>query len=158
MVRANPQKSGPDGDTEEALNECSKYGYQNSNIVNEVKEKAKRYRTSISNQEFIEINIGVLVLLDAVNRLDNFQSPIIVFDFGGAYGIYYLQLRKCLNETVKILWCVIETPEMVNTMKEFETNELKFYSSIQEAKKKSNRCQLFFIPQEQFSIHQIQPM
>jgi putative methyltransferase (TIGR04325 family) len=62
------------------------------------------------------------------------DSALVVLDFGGSLGSSYYQCRPFLNGIRKLTWCVIEQPMFVECgRKDFETNELRFYGSIEEA-------------------------
>jgi len=117
----------------EALEKCSIKGYENEDVVSLVKAKAISYRQIIEKEQYLKINPGVIALLEVAKRMPNIFGRIVIFDFGGADGIYYLQIRKCLPADIKILWCVIETAEMVSEMKDLETEELRFFESTKDA-------------------------
>jgi len=117
----------------EALEKCSIKAYENENVISLVKAKAKAYRENIAKEKPLKIKPGVIALLELTKRVHDNGEQIIIFDFGGADGIYYLQLRKCLPPEKRLLWCVIETAEMASEMKEFETSELKFFTSVRDA-------------------------
>lgn len=94
-----------------------------------MKVKALSYRNVINENHLLKINIGVIALLDVFKRPPTSLNRIVIFDFGGADGIYYLQLRRCLPVETNLLWCVIETAEMVTAKKDLKTDELKFFAS-----------------------------
>ncbi|PWT73117.1 MAG: hypothetical protein C5B59_14355 [Bacteroidetes bacterium] len=118
---------------EKALKFCSMKGYENDDIINTVKIKTTNYRKALRTAEYPIINVGIMPILQAIHKLGIYHRRIVVFDFGGADGIYYLQSRKCLKHDIELLWCVVETAEMANAMKEFETDELKFFDSLSKA-------------------------
>lgn len=55
-----------------------------------------------------------------------------VLDFGGACGRHY---KEAKNQSVAIRWAVVETPAMVARATELETQQLKFFTSIEAAAK-----------------------
>lgn len=56
-----------------------------------------------------------------------------VLDFGGALGGTYYQVKPYLQSLKKLEWCVVEQPHYVECGRhEFQTDELHFYSSIEE--------------------------
>ncbi len=56
-----------------------------------------------------------------------------VLDFGGALGSFYFQHRKFFNRLKSIRWSVIEQTRFVECGKnEFQNEELRFYSNIDE--------------------------
>jgi len=109
---------------------CSANDYENDEIINLVKAKSINYRKELLQTSFPKINMGVMPILQAIQNTD---GSVVIFDFGGADGIYYLQTRRCVPLSVQLIWCVIETPKMCAAMKEFETEELKFFPGIAEA-------------------------
>jgi putative methyltransferase (TIGR04325 family) len=128
----------------DALRACTKKGYENRAIIESVKTKGIAYRSKLGQQEYPALNIGVVSLLDIIHQVAPPPAGISVIDFGGADGIYYLQVRKCISPETKFRWHVVETPEMSAAMKDFETDELKFFSSIREAREKLGVSPLIF--------------
>lgn len=64
-----------------------------------------------------------------------------VLDFGGSLGSTYYQNRNFLNAIGNIEWSIVEQPNFVACGKEhFESNELKFYWSVEQclSEKKPN--------------------
>lgn len=59
---------------------------------------------------------------------------LTVLDFGGALGSLYFQHRERLRDCAPLRWSVVEQPALVEAgRREFQTEELKFYSSAREA-------------------------
>jgi len=57
-----------------------------------------------------------------------------VLDFGGSLGSLYFQNRPQLGDCVPLRWSVVEQPPLAAVgRREFETEELRFYSSLAEA-------------------------
>ena len=57
-----------------------------------------------------------------------------VLDFGGALGSLYQQNRARLRDCAPLRWSVVEQPALVEAgRREFQTEELRFYSSSREA-------------------------
>ena len=60
-------------------------------------------------------------------------GAVTVMDFGGALGSTYFQNRKLLQRIDGLRWCVVEQPHYVDCGREnFETEKLRFYSSVME--------------------------
>lgn len=63
-------------------------------------------------------------------------GAVTVLDFGGSLGSTYHQHRKWLDEIPGLRWCVVEQPHFAACgKKEFETERLKFYASLDECMK-----------------------
>lgn len=59
------------------------------------------------------------------------QGRLDVIDFGGSLGSTYRQCRPFLRGLAQVRWQVIEQSNFVNLgQREFETDELTFYSSV----------------------------
>jgi len=59
---------------------------------------------------------------------------LTVLDFGGSLGSLYFQNRERLRGCAPLRWSVVEQPALVEAgRREFQTEELRFYSSIREA-------------------------
>lgn len=59
---------------------------------------------------------------------------LTVLDFGGSLGSLYFQHRRWLQDCAPLCWRVVEQPALVETgRREFQTEELTFYSSGEEA-------------------------
>ncbi len=60
-------------------------------------------------------------------------GSVAVLDFGGALGSLYHQHRVWLDGIPGLRWCVVEQPHFAACgRKEFETDRLKFYASLDE--------------------------
>jgi putative methyltransferase (TIGR04325 family) len=115
---------------------CSGY---NSNII---LEKCKTALLKVKNGEavyerdsvlFNEIHYswGLLVGLQRA-ALEN-DGKLCVLDFGGSLGSSYFQNKEFLITLKKLQWCIVEQPNFVNCgRKHFESDQLKFYFTIEE--------------------------
>ena len=55
-----------------------------------------------------------------------------VLDFGGSLGISYFQNRDFLRDLTEVKWSIVELSDFVEAgRKHFESNELKFYETIE---------------------------
>jgi putative methyltransferase (TIGR04325 family) len=69
--------------------------------------------------------LGVLFAATQVS-----STPLRVLDFGGACGFHYFASQRL---GVSTRWAVVETPAMAERASSLETNELKFFSTIDAA-------------------------
>jgi len=61
------------------------------------------------------------------------NDTLSVLDFGGALGSTYFQCRKLLDPVPHVRWSVVEQPAHVECGRaEFETDELRFYTTVDE--------------------------
>ncbi len=98
-------------------------------------------------------------LLDAAVAND---GQLRVLDFGGALGGTYYQARPYLQSLKKLEWCVVEQPHYVECgRREFQTDELHFYSSIEECAQSGRpHLALFsgvlqYLPDPQAILHEV---
>jgi putative methyltransferase (TIGR04325 family) len=69
----------------------------------------------------------------AHDRRKSGDPSLHVLDFGGSLGSSYFQCRDLFKGRVPLKWCVVEQPHFVDCgRKTFETDELRFYSTIEE--------------------------
>ncbi|MBS1670852.1 MAG: methyltransferase, TIGR04325 family [Bacteroidetes bacterium] len=120
---------------QEAFAECTKDGYEDDELVRVILEKTRAYKTHLNSIETLQIsNIIAFSSLSIINLIAAKKTTINVIDFGGACGAHYFELKRLLENKILINWIVVETPAMVKYAKELETEELRFVSSIEEAK------------------------
>ena len=61
------------------------------------------------------------------------NGRLCVVDFGGSLGSSYFQCRNFLNPVCSLKWLIVDQPAQVACGREdFESNELRFYDSIEE--------------------------
>jgi putative methyltransferase (TIGR04325 family) len=69
---------------------------------------------------------GLLLSYSSKNKLN-------VLDFGGSLGSTYFQHKKILKHLSDVKWNIVEQAKFIEIgVKEFQTNELKFYYSVEE--------------------------
>jgi putative methyltransferase (TIGR04325 family) len=116
-------------------------GYEDAGILEKVRDathavlegKAAFERDSVLFQN-PEYDWPLLALL--FRQQSTMPGKVAVLDFGGALGSLYHQHRIWLNQIPGLRWCVVEQPHFVTCgKKELETDQLKFYSSIEECLK-----------------------
>jgi hypothetical protein len=76
-----------------------------------------------------------LPMLSALGRAAlNNSGKLSVLDFGGSLGSTYFQTKSFFGRAVSIDWAVVEQPTVVECgQREFQTSELRFYHSLDEA-------------------------
>jgi putative methyltransferase (TIGR04325 family) len=116
--------------------DCS--GYDAAGILGKVVEAARQVR---DGQAFYERD-GVAFhqpapawpALSVLIEVANVRAGLTVLDFGGSLGSLYYQNRRHLTIAGPLRWLVVEQPALVEAgRREFQTEELKFYSSAAEA-------------------------
>jgi putative methyltransferase (TIGR04325 family) len=120
---------------EEASAECS--GYHSEIILEKVRSSALKVKNgeAVFERDSVVFNridysfplLTCLMWIAAQNK-----GKLNIIDFGGSLGSTYFQnyqLLKCLDE---LSWNIIEQPNFVSVgKKEFETHQLKFFTSIE---------------------------
>jgi putative methyltransferase (TIGR04325 family) len=100
--------------------------YQNSELINSIILKHKKFQESFSKNN--ELNISdfrtIYGLLLAVNK-----NKINIVDFGGGPGTHYTIARKILPD-VQFEWNIIETPKFVEEARKRNNSEIKFFSEL----------------------------
>lgn len=107
--------------------------YQADEIIDVVYKKTINFKKKLENNHFISSNIANSICGFVPCIIDKNSTEIRVMDFGGACGALYFQMRKYFPQNLKIQWAVVETPAMVKKAKNLESEELKFYDSIEDA-------------------------
>ncbi len=119
---------------QEALKYCSTDSYQNSELVEVVFQKTKRFIQQLESGYIPIWDTSAYSILSILNPLiENQYKQINVIDFGGACGAHYFHTRKFINPEIKLKWFVVETSAMVNAGKKLENEELKFSNNLDDA-------------------------
>jgi putative methyltransferase (TIGR04325 family) len=141
-LRSNPGRKQY-ADYTKAVDDCTEHGYENTDIVNVVVEKTKRYRDSLSlNKAPVQLNATSAYSLCSL-LVASGQNEINVLDFGGAAGAHYFSARAILASTCRLNWIVVETPAMVEQARSTLSNdELSFSSDLLEAASSLKRVDL----------------
>lgn len=125
-----------------ALAMC-KNGYNETDLINVVYEKTKRYRDSITlDQPFVSEMASVRTLIGLGLSLRS--NELNVVDFGGACGFHYFIARQTLGKTIQLRWHVVETASMVAKAHALEDGQLRFFDDLQEATSCLGRVDLIF--------------
>ncbi len=65
------------------------------------------------------------------------EGKLTVLDFGGSLGSTYFQCREFLSVLPQLKWCIVEQKNFVRRGRElFETDQLRFFFSMQECMEK----------------------
>lgn len=123
-------------------------GYDANNILEKVLESARKIKSGDAVYERdsvvfdnIQYDWPLLAILQKI-ALENDNSLVLV-DFGGSLGSSYFQNRAWLTH-INIKWIVVEQQHFVEVgREEFETNELLFEFSLEDAFKHRPHVVLF---------------
>lgn len=115
----------------DAMADCSKYGYENSELIDVIVEKTRRYRDTLWEAATpIQLNTTLAYSLCSLLAPPS-PMEINVLDFGGAAGAHYFLARSMLPSSRKLNWTVVETAAMVQKAQPlFAGDELNFSSDL----------------------------
>lgn len=116
---------------EDALKSCAENGYANSDLVGHVVNKNILFRDEVHDKRLSGEALRVLPAIIASIKIERLH----VLDFGGGGGAHFNSFRSILDNSSNILWCVIETEEMVRMAQQrgLENDSLRFFKAIEEA-------------------------
>lgn len=130
------RRPGPDtvrrryADFAQALSDCTRDGYENTDIVNVVVEKTKRYRDGLSAKNS-PVQLKANDAYSLCSLLAAWGSDEInVLDFGGAAGAHYFAARAVLPSSCRLNWVVVETSAMAEKAQVLANEELRFSNDI----------------------------
>lgn len=126
---------------DDALQFCSKNGYENSDLVNVVVTKTQIFKNLIDQNP--EFDLNALRVLAALG-LSSEKKQLNVIDFGGASGYHYFIASKVFGQSIKLRWNVVETSEMAEQAKIHSVEDLNFFDQIDQAKKHLESVDLVF--------------
>lgn len=130
------------GGFQRALEKSRSAGYVRADVVETVVSKTLRQRDELRSTRFL--NSGSVLSLLALVARDN-PPTLRVLDFGCGAGIHFLQVLAFLGTPTGIHWNVVETPEMVAAASsELETDQLRFFTSIEAAAGDLEKIDLVF--------------
>jgi putative methyltransferase (TIGR04325 family) len=114
-----------------ALSDCSKLGYEDSDLVNVVVEKTRIFRNEIDENKIpLFINsTNAFSLCSILATLDT-RMQVNVLDFGGAAGAHYFIARKIIPKNCALKWMVVETPAMVKRAAPLLSNDELSFSPL----------------------------
>jgi putative methyltransferase (TIGR04325 family) len=129
--------AGPYATWEEAASRST--GYDATGILERVREATRQVtrgeaafeRDSITFRDPEHPYPLLAVLLRAA--IESY-GRLSVLDYGGSLGSVYYQCRTFLRALTTVRWSVVEQPAFVECgMREFQTDELRFYPTVEES-------------------------
>ncbi len=114
--------------------EISKNSWGEGILEKEYCESLKNYIKHIDRKSFIPMDISEeYILLPFLSAsYTKGKSEITILDFGGALGISYIQLKRCLVRDIKVQYHIVETEAMINYSKEihYSDSDIYFHNNI----------------------------
>ena len=125
--------------------ECTAIGYEDERVANVVLVKTRLYREILSRgDDYPKLNSNqVRQLLGLSLSIKN--DRLSVLDFGGACGVHYFLAKMVFGDRVKFNWTVVETPTMSRVAKAFESDDLRFFDSLDDTTNNGQRYDLVFM-------------
>lgn len=116
---------------QDALRACSSGGYEDNYLSEAIYEETKEYLREQSGQPIVADNTlaHILMAFSFLNSKNSFN----IIDLGGSCGIHYFPVSRLLGHKFRFRWHIAETPSLVQYAREFENEELKFFTSVREA-------------------------
>lgn len=115
----------------DALRACTSAGYEDPYLIKTVYEETKEYLRDQDGQTVVADNTLAHILM-AFSFLGS--KPIVnIIDAGGSCGIHYFPVSRLLGNRFSFRWHIAETPSLVGYAREFENEELKFFTGISQA-------------------------
>lgn len=130
----------------EALTECTRYGYENEELCHMVADKTRVYFEELKKNT-PHLNYANAFLLYAIGQtFDNSNGSVSLLDFGGACGTHYFSTRKFLPPDLRFKWIVIEAKRMVQAakLKKLSGNELFFMDNINKVIESDSKIDLVY--------------
>ena len=143
LLKKNPPKLIRFNSFEDALTSSKSNGYANIDLIAHVLKKNILFRDDIANNnQLTDQAIRVMPALIASFNITQFN----VLDFGGGGGAHFNALRSILRMNKNILWCVVETEDMVLGAQQcgLENENLRFFSTLKDAKACAGSFDLVF--------------
>ena len=126
---------------EEAALRCQSNAYQNDETVKVVVEKNILFNQKLNQEPIFDLgSLRTLIALGA-SRTSN---KLNVIDFGGGGGYHYTLSNIVLGPKNDIRWNVVETTAMSKEAKRLESEKLKFFDNIADAKNSLGNVDLVF--------------
>lgn len=126
---------------DDALRYCLE-SYEDIDLVEVVVEKNIIFREGVVSDRVLDL--GTLRTLIGVCLALPDKKKLKVLDFGGGGGYHYTIARAAIPRDIDIQWAVVETPALVRSAERINQKELKFFSSIFEAKSDLGNIDLVF--------------
>lgn len=112
-------------------------GYDADSILERVTVASKKVQSGDAVYErdsvlFDEIEHSFPLLAVLMKAAAENDGKLTVLDFGGSLGSSYYQCKHFLPDNIELTWCVVEQENFVRRgLALFETQELKFFYTIQ---------------------------
>lgn len=108
-------------------------GYESEQIAAAVLAKTQSFRELLAQGKLVTSTFDrVAMALMAVGAVG---SELRVIDFGGAFGTHYWIAKSLLGDRVRLRWHVVETPVVCARGAQLANDELKFFDSLDAAKR-----------------------
>lgn len=135
LRRLKPIKQETYKNFDEALQASS--GYENSKLIQVIKEKSLNYIEILNGKEFPELPAYKILLLSIIMKvlIESDKKAMTILDVGGQFGATFYEARRHLGEKIDFEWYVLETPKIIENCLSFENDELQFVSSFEEIHK-----------------------
>jgi putative methyltransferase (TIGR04325 family) len=122
---------------------CAGQGYEQEELLDCISGKTRNFIADLESKPFLQIDMGTIRTPLAIG-LALHGNELNVIDFGGACGVHYFLAKKLLEGRVRLSWNIVETEGICLRGKEFENDELHFYSSLLAARKELTRLDLIY--------------
>jgi len=106
-------------------------GYQNPELARTVLKKTLLAR-ELNLTEVMNRNVIPVALLAVSLAASRKSRPVRVLDFGGGMGVTYFLAQQALGRFC-CRWAIVETSAMVDAAGQLETDELRFFTSSDQA-------------------------
>ena len=119
-------------------------GYDNNEILNKVRNSSLQVKKGAAKYErdgclFEEINYSWPLLAGLMYAAAKSGGALKVLDFGGSLGSTYYQNKIFIESFETVSWSIVEQQKFVDLgLRDFQSNYLKFYHSVDEAIKINN--------------------
>ncbi|HEX2921204.1 MAG TPA: methyltransferase, TIGR04325 family [Bacteroidales bacterium] len=120
--------------SEALIASSSSKGYEDPYLVRTIFEETKEYQNSLKEEKEIFIDQTIILTLLPFSLIKN-KETINILDIGGACGIHFYPIKKIFNEVHNLKWTIVETEALTRISKPFESEDLKFFSNVDEAAK-----------------------
>lgn len=127
----------------EALDNCKSHlGFEQDDLVRIIVKKTG----AIQKKLFVEkddtfSHHTITTLLCSVAFRD---GALNVLDFGGGSGLHFYYFKSVFGDSIKVKWCVVETPMMCKYVTEMQSDELMFFDNIADASAAMDSVDLVF--------------
>ncbi len=126
-----------------ALAYCAGIGYQHDKLIEAVCWSTEFLRDRLAAERPLRIEGMDFKYLTAMERAVR-DGELHVIDFGGACGGHYFRARAYFGDRVKLRWHVVETSAMVREGRKLESEELRFYESVELAREACPDADMMF--------------